>query len=72
MIESVFTLPGNLPQFGVGNRLEITAFVKDCLAVGGLDGQRATRRRRTFTSASSSSFRSSIQNVPLPSPQNPM
>ena len=71
MVELEFARPGDLAQLGVGDRLEVAAFLVGRLAVGRLDEERAPLRLRTLTSASSSSARSSTQKVPLPSPQKP-
>ena len=41
MVELVFARVGNLAQLGVGDRLEVAAFLVGGLAVGRLDGERA-------------------------------
>src|SRR5262249_32545571 len=41
--EIVFATPGNLAQLGVGERLEVAAFLVSDPAIGRLDGKRAAR-----------------------------
>ena len=42
MFKLVFARPGNLAELGIGDRLEVAAFLIGRLAVGGFDGERTT------------------------------
>ena len=71
MAEFVFAGKGTWPSLGSATGSKSRPSSKVVRAVGGLDRQGAPLRRRTLTSASSSSCEIVDPERPLPSPQNP-